>query len=202
MGSSWALPLASNQAENYTIPRAKSQTCIYSSALQHTWSLSVGNKSTFKSLNATTGKTEATVVRRITSQTHFWVRECRAFPIENIHCGYKYDQTAELIGLFIPMRSFLKSWGLEYLGKVIRCYLGKQYVQWWWEEVKSEIVLGNYFVAWSLENVSWNQAFSYPGSVQLHHEALFSRPASVYKAAIIFKRHIYSGSWGIYAILS
>lgn len=80
MGSSLALLWTSNQAEDM-IPRAKNQPLKYPAALQHTRSLRVGNKSTFKNLNATTGITEATIVKRITSQMHFWVKECRAFPI-------------------------------------------------------------------------------------------------------------------------
>lgn len=81
MESSLALHWASNQAEKNSIPRTKNQPFKNSSAIQHTWSLRVGNKSTFKNLNASTGITETTVVRRMTSQMHFWVKEFRAFPI-------------------------------------------------------------------------------------------------------------------------
>lgn len=79
--SSLALHWAFNQAEKNTIPRTKTQPFKDSPAVQHTWSLRVGNKSTFRNLNASTGITETTVVRRMTSQMHFWVKECRAFPI-------------------------------------------------------------------------------------------------------------------------
>lgn len=62
----------------------------------------VGNNSTFKNLNAITGRTEATVVKRITSQMNFWVKECRAFPVTKEKLSYVIINSIELIDLMKP----------------------------------------------------------------------------------------------------
>lgn len=65
------------QAEEEAIARAKNQP----PSTLHTWSVRDGHKFIFRNLNTTTGITEATVVKRITSQMHFWDKECHAFPM-------------------------------------------------------------------------------------------------------------------------
>lgn len=49
--------------------------------VSHTWSLSVGFKSTFRKRQVITGVTETTVVKRMMSQTFICPKEFQAFPI-------------------------------------------------------------------------------------------------------------------------